>query len=727
MSQELKKVVNRSAMHRGVLLAGCALVGIALLEPSVAIAQEADEEFTEGAIVVTAQKRAEALEKVPISIAAVSSEQLAAANIEQVLDLPQAVPSLRINYAGTFVLPTIRGVGSIVALPGLTQNIATYVDGYYVPTPSASNFSLANVESVSVLKGPQGTLFGANATGGAIQITTRKPQYETDAIIKLSAGTYEDIGAEAYLTTGLTDTIAVDVSATYGYGERYVKNLATNDRNVGQYDSWAVRTKVLFEPSDSVSFVAAYEHTYTDDPISQLVVPRYGITIGSGFPGSIVTFDSPKRVSLDNPGWARRTTDSYTLTSELDFGFATLTSYTGYREDFISQGLDYDATSAPLNFSNWTVDDSTFTQELNLASNGNGRLSWVLGGFYLEYKDAYDFNVNGGDIFTSHNKTKSYAAFADATYEIVDNLFVTGGIRYTEDKPCVAFNLQVASFEDAGCTKFDNVSVRGVVRYELTPASNIYASYTQGYRSGGLPASSFNAHVPVNPEKIDSYEIGFKTGGSRLRLNIAAFYYDYRDIQVTSYGAGGNSITVNAAKAEIYGLDGDLTFKVTEDFRLNLSGSWTHAEYKSFPNALGRFTGGLAFAEPNGCLGGEAFLATCNHDATGTRVERTPKFAGNFGANYGIDVGGGRLELAGNLFYTGSYFFDPAHQLKQPSYTLLNLKATWTDPSDHLDLSVYGKNVLDEEYFVSNFVDPFSARARYGEPATYGVSLTYRY
>jgi iron complex outermembrane receptor protein len=717
--------VNGAAMRRLRLLAGCALGGVLLLQVSPAFAAAAqpasegvDAESDDGVIVVTAQKRAEAVEQVPISIAAVSQEQLKAANIEEVLDLPQAVPSLRINYAGTFVLPTIRGVGSIVALPGLTQNIATYVDGYYVPTPSASNFALANVESVSVLKGPQGTLFGANATGGAIQITTLKPQYKTSAIVRLGYSSYDDIGAEAYVTTGLTDNIAVDVAASYGYGERYVTNIVDGNKNAGQYDRWSIRSKLLFEPTDALSFTLAYEHTYTDDPISQLVVPRDGITIGRQVPGTIITFDSPKRVALTNPGFARRETDSYTLTSAFDFGFATLTSYTGYREDFIAQGLDYDATSAALNFSNWTVDDSTLTQEINLASNGSGRLSWVLGGFYMKYKDAYDFNVNGGDVFTSRNKTQSYAAFADATYEVVDKLFLTGGIRYTEDKPCVAFNLQAAGVTDQGCVKFNNVSVRGVARYEVGPRSNVYASYTQGYRSGGLPASSFST-IPVQPEKIDAYEIGFKTAGSALRMNIAAFYYDYRDIQVTSYGAGGQSLTVNAAKAEIYGIDGDLTYKVTDDFNVTLAGSWTHAKYKDFPNALGRNIDFNNTAIP--------YLGTFNVDATGFRVERTPRFSGSIAANYGFDLADGRLELNGNLFYTGSYFFDPAHQLRQPSYSLLNLKATWTDPSDHFDFSIFGKNVLNEKYFVSNFVDPSAARARYGEPATFGGSITYRY
>lgn len=672
----------------------------------------------DGAIVVTAQKRSEALQDVPISISAVSGEALEQRNISAILDLPQTVPSLRINYAGTFVLPTIRGVGSIVALPGLTQNIATYVDGYYIPTPSASNFSLANVESVSVLKGPQGTLFGANATGGAIQIQTREPEYQTSGLVRLGYSSYDNVKAEAYVTTGLTDFIAVDVAANYEYGNGYVTNIANDDDHYAQFRKYSFRTKALIEPTSNLRFTLAYEHSYADDPISQMVVPRDGITQGRFDPGATITFDSPKRVALNNQGFAVRESNSYTLTSELDLGGVSVTSYTGYRTDVMSQGLDYDATSSPMNFSNWVVDDSTFTQEINIASNGSGPLTWVLGGFYLKYKDAYDFNVNGSDIFRSKNETESYSGFADVTYEAVDNLFLTGGIRYTEDKPCVDYLLEGPGIQDAGCTKFDNVSVRAVGRYQITNNTNIYASYSQGYRSGGLPGSAFSL-VPVEPETIDAFEIGFKTADYPLRFNIAAFYYDYKDIQVTNYGAGGQSMTVNAAKAEIYGIDGDLSYNITEDLQLSLSGSWTHAKYKDFPNALGR---NLDPTSPS-----LDYLEAIPVDATGFRVERTPRFSGNAAVNYGFDLGGGRMALNANVFYTGSYYFDPAHQLKQPAYTLVNLKATWTDPSEHLDFSVFAKNAFNEEYFVSSFLDPTSARARYGEPSIFGGSITYRY
>lgn len=508
---------------RSALLASCVLSGALLLQPATAFAQDAQSSSDQSAvdaagsednaIIVTAQKRSEALEAVPISIAAVSSEQLVSSGIEQVLDLPQAVPSLRVNYAGTFVLPTIRGVGSIVALPGLTQNIATYVDGYYVPTPSSSNYDLVSVESVNVLKGPQGTLFGANATGGAIQINTREPSYNTSALARFGYSSYNTVNSAFYGTTGLGDFAAIDLAASYEASDGYVTNVVTGDDHAGEYHKYSIRSKLLLEPADGVKFTIGYEHNYSNDPISQLVVPRHGISLGSLDPATVTVFNSPKRVALDNPGYARFTSDGFTLTSEFDLGFATVTSYTQYRKDRVDQGLDYDATSAPINFSFWSVRDKTFTQELNLTSSGSGPLQWVLGGFYLNYKDAYDYNTHvydfgiDVDVFESRNKTQSLAGFAELTYNVVDNLYLTGGIRYTEDKPEVAFDLQALGVTDEGSAKFHNTSIRAVARYELTPRSNVYASYSQGYRSGGLPGSAFST-VPVEPETIDAFEVG---------------------------------------------------------------------------------------------------------------------------------------------------------------------------------------------------------------------------
>ncbi len=744
-----KTGLDYNAHRRVGFLVSSALAGTLLLATAPALAQTEASANAAAAvdsteiILVTAQKRSEALEDVPISIAAVSAEKLQSSGIQMVRDLPMAIPALRVNYAGTFVLPTIRGVGSIVSLPGLVQNIATYVDGFYIPTASASNFELVNVESVNVLKGPQGTLFGANATGGAIMINTKKPQQEFSGLVRAGYGSYNNVKTAAYVTGGLTEGIAASIAGSYERGDGYVTNVFDGNDKVAKFKKWAIRPQLLIEPTDDLSILLAYEHTYTNDPGTQMVVARNGVSVGSPiFPhnaGSQLVFDSPKRISQDYPGQAIRETDAFTAKIQYDAGFADITSYTGYRTDEIFQALDYDASTvnAGATSRRWTVPDSTFTQELNITSNGDSRFNWVLGAFYLHFEDDYSFNVsldnvNFFEAFASHNYANSYAAFAEGTYEVIDDLYLTVGGRYTHDKPCVTYiNPAVLG---TGCVTFKDFATRAVARYELTPSSNIYFSFSQGYRSGGMPASAFTADPAnaVKPEHIDAYEVGFKTASRGLRLNVAAFFYDYTDIQVTSYLDGGLSRTINAGRSHIYGLDADLSYRVTDDLTVTLAGTLTDARYTDF----GRYE---ADGTCTNCAGFFEFVtnpldprygtidASNPIPVTGFDVERTPTFAGSASVDYGFDLAEGRMVLNANLFYTQKYFFDAAHQLFNPSHTLVNLRATWTDPSDHFDVSVYAKNVLNEKYFRSNFNDPLASRAVYAEPVTFGGSVSYRW
>jgi iron complex outermembrane recepter protein len=671
-------------------------------------------------VVVTAEKRKERAVDVPISVTTVTGTKLDASGITQELDLPQLVPSLRLTYSGTFVEPTIRGIGSQVALPGLPQNIATYVDGYYVPDPAADNFNLINTTSVSVLKGPQGTLFGYNATGGAIQITTADPQQTPSFMARTGVASYNDASDAFYGTTGLTSDLAVNLATSFEHGDGYIDNLYDDNKDAGEFTDWYIRPKVLWTPTDDMSFLFAYAHDYDNNPITQDVVPRNGETIGIAVPGTeIVT--TPGVVDLNAPTYARITSDSYTLTSKFNLGFAGLTSYTGYRKDTVAQGLDYDATPAALNGSAWTVPDTTFTQELDLASQTSGPLNWVGGAFYMHYTDSYDYNTNSTPIFNSKNTTDSYAVFANVTYEIAPKLFLTGGGRYSIDRPSVYFDLIPYSLAESGDTEFHNFSGRGVLRYELTPASNVYASFTQGYKAGGLPASAFSL-IPVQPETIDAYEVGYKLATGRVHASVATFFYNYKNIQVTTYGAGGASDTVNAALAHSYGVDGDLAVQVTQDLELTLNGGFTHAYYVSFPNATAT-SQNLNPASP-----GFGTISLVPFDATGLPTERTPRFSGSIGADYGFSViGGGRVVLNANLFYTTHFNFDVAGQLPQNAYGLVNLRATWTDPSGHFDVSAYANNVGNTAYYIQSFTDPYASRATFGAPRIIGGSVTYHY
>ena len=716
-------------------LFGSALTGMVLIAGQSVAADTttggaATSDKTSGSIAeifVTAEKRSEKLQDVPISISSITGVALEAKGIAQVAGLPETVPALRIDYAGNTVQPTIRGVGSQVAGPGLISNVGVYVDGYYIPSPTASDINFVNITSVNVLKGPQGTLFGYNATGGAIQITTPQPEKTASGFARVGYGSHNDINGAFYGTTGIGETLAFNVTASYDGGDGYITNIVSGDKKAGKYDSWSIRPKLLFSPSDSVSFLLAYSHSYTNDPWTQNTIARNGQTIGSIVPNNTIATDRGQ-VSNNAPNFMHLTSESTTLTSIFNFDFADLASYTGYRTDAVSQGLEYDDTPANIYAAEWANPDSTFTQELDLTSKRGGKLQWVVGAFYMDLKDIYRYSTNSavspsgtGDpfnlLFTSKNDTKSTAVFADATYQVADNVFLTAGGRYSHDKPCLSFDLIPFGLVGSGCATFTNFSPRAVVRYQLDPQSSVYGSYTAGYKSGALPGSAFS-FVPVLPEKIAAIEVGYKIATGSVQFNVAGYFYNYKDIQVTAYGPGGTSITRNAAAAHNYGLDGDLTWKVTPDFGLTLSAAYTHARYQSFSNAIG-FQQNLTPTSPS-----YGQFGVFNVNADGFPVQRTPNFATSVGANYGINVAGGRLVLNANLFYSSKFYFDSVQQLPQDSYSLLNLRGTWTDGSGRYSVSLFGTNVTGEKYFAQNFTDTFGSRAVYGPPTLVGGTLT---
>jgi iron complex outermembrane receptor protein len=680
-------------------------------------------------VTVTAETHSEKIQDVPISISTESADVLQEKGITDLNQLAEVVPAMRIDYSGNTVQPTIRGVGSQVAGPGLTSNVAIYVDGFLIPDPTATDLSLVNISSVNVLKGPQGTLFGYNATGGAIQITTPTPDHTTSGFVRAGYGSHQDENAAFYGTTGLGDLFAVSVAGSYDQGNGYITNIATGDKDAGQYAVWSIRPKLLFTPTDSISFLLAYTYSSTDNPWPNDTIARNGQTIGSIVPGNLIATGRGE-VSGNAPNFVHQNTDATTLTSTFKFSAADLVSYTGYREDGVRQGLEYDDTPANIYAAEWQIPDKTFTQELDLTSKGSGPFQWVLGGFYMHYEDIYHYQTNNSatatgfpyvPIFSSKNTTESYAGFADGTYQVSDNWFLTAGGRYSHDQACLSFDLYPYALLGNGCTTFTNFSPRVVARYKIDDTSSMYASYTEGYKSGALPGSAFS-FTPVQPEKIDAFEVGYKLSAGAIRANVAAFYYDYKDIQVTAYGAGGTSITQNAADSHIYGLDGDFVWQATRDLTFNLSGAYTHARYQDFDGAI-------AFNQDlNAHSASYGEFLTSEVNASGYQMQRTPNFAGNVGAHYGIDLNGsGRLTLSASLYYTSSFYFDAVEQLPQAAYSLLNLRATWTDPTGHIDVSLFGNNVTNTTYFAANFTDTFASRAVYGAPALVGGTVTYRF
>jgi iron complex outermembrane receptor protein len=686
--------------------------------PTAAPQQDTSNQSSEMSdIVVTAQKRSESAVNVPISIAVVGGEALQTMGVRNVTELSRVVPGFRVDFSGAFSQPTIRGVGSAVLGAGISSNVATYIDGVIRPSSLSNNVPFDDIESVQVLKGPQGTLFGRNATGGAVLITTKSPSFTTGATGHFSYGRYNTIMAGASVTGGLIgDVLAGSLAVTQNRSDGFVKDIVTG-KDVGGYRNYGIRSKLLFRPSETAEFLLSYEHLYAND--HRIAGNSYnGWSAGAFDPNAVVGTERGK-VAQDFAQFAKTTNDALTLKSTLDFGDVSLTSYTAKLWEDSYNSSDNDGSSSPILGVAWPIRERTFTQELNLTGK-SGRLDWVLGGFYYNNSSAWEplgLSVGGSPLFPFQNirvKTKSYAVFADATWEVIDNLFLTGGARYGHDKASEVVDVLVDADPAITPSKsWNSFTPRAVLRYQIGARSNVYASYSKGFKAGVFNSPTVDP-VPVDPEKITAYEIGFKTASSALQFDAAAFYYDYKNLQVASYTSTG-SILKNAASSEIYGLDAKLTGRVTDGLTVTIAGAYTHARYKKFPEAAGYIWDPATGVVP------------VSVDASGFSVLRTPDFSGNINVDYKTDLMGGQLALSGLYSYQTRVYFDAIEYAHQKAYGTLNLRAEWTDPSDHVTFGIFGNNVTDTNYISSVLPNTAYFGQTFGDPATYGAEVKFRF
>jgi iron complex outermembrane recepter protein len=730
----------------------------------VALSDEADEGSQ---IIVTAQRRQERQVDVPITVTTLGTEQLETANVQELSDITKITPALRFDESGSFSQPSIRGIGTAVTTSGGGANVGIYIDGFYSPNPLAADAQLMNVQSVQVLKGPQGTLFGRNTTGGAILIQTLEPSEETGGQFKASYGRFNEVRAQGYATHGLAPGLAVDIEGLYRRGDGFQTNIIDGNEDVGRFESWSVRTGLRMDFSDAVSLLLRYQHGDVDDPTSLLTNTYVDPIIGAGAPTQTPAnrFTTERNlVALDAPVFFRSISNAVQATLKVDLGFADLTSYTQYRGEDVDASLNLDATAlggAP-NFATFPfnpnfqlglpVENDTWSQELLLSSKPGSRLQYTAGLFYFSNRDTYfTFVDNFGtarDLFAptrsggSSTTTKSYAAFIDATYEITPQLFLTLGGRYAHDTVSNAYYNLGPSQVPVAAISSDRFIPRVVARYKPSDQSSVYASFTRGYKApvidvGGTCQNPVNIPTPNNPtgagftcnnvlpETIDAYEVGFKYDDRRLAFEASAYYYDYKNLQVSLFLAGRANI-INAASSEIYGAEASLRYELFDGFELNAGGSYTHARYKDFPIAPVYERCTFANAAALLCLPGTLGVnLTPLSDVT---MQRTPEFTGNIGARYKTLLGGGEFQISGNLYYTSEFFFGPSGiQFPQEGYEVVSARAQWTDPSDTFTLAVYGDNLTNSRFLTQVQYNTFGLGAVHNKPVTYGVEVGFKF
>lgn len=736
-----------------LLLTGTAL-GLANLTPAAAQTSDAAaaDEGQIGDIIVTAQKRDERLQDVPVAVAVATGDQLAAIGVESSVDLRIAVPSLNSTAASGYVANSIRGVGALGFAPGIESPVGLYIDGVYIAAPQASELSLNNIASVEVLKGPQGTLFGRNATGGLINIKTKTPGQTTEGKFSLSYGNLGTLTGSAYLGGGLAENLAADIAVNARTRDGFGKNVPTGTDVGSVHHDISLRSKIVWTPSNETTVTATgayWDGRDTNGWFVEVPGKRNGFNrIGSvpggfpGFPGPVAIdrgYDASTNFETVQDGWSALGA----LKIEHDFGGVNLTSTSSYREGklFLTRDLDYTSTNA----ANLVINqgDEQISQELQLSSTGNSQLKWTAGLFYFYLKSGYNpgfidlVNTSFAGVFLTvkENQTaNSYAGYGQATYAIGESTNITLGGRYTSEKRAAvdAFqNVFIPFIPPAGLnipTDFPDRSInanrftyRISLDHRFSPELLMYASYNTGFKSGG-----FNTGAPgapsYNPEKIKAAEIGAKMDlfDRKLRLNLAVFHYDYSDIQVQRVDLF-NLLVFNGAKAKVKGIDGDFTAVLSPNFSLTGGFTWLDPKFKDFNVCPISAQGGGEFLVASGP--GTAFPTGC----TGNQIPFAAKFTGSVAANYTAPLGNGKLLLSGNVYYNSGYSFESDNVLRQPKYAKVGASAKWTSDSG-LSIGAYGRNLTQKRTALfEGSQSSGNTAVAWADPREYGVTLGFEF
>ena len=695
----------------------------------VAMTSSANERIEE--VVVTAQKRSENLQKVPISITAIKASTALALGVTDTVGLQALTPSLVMHRNGYSLTPSLRGIAQSNATAGDESPIAVYVDGVYYASLTGGVFALNNIDHVEILKGPQGTLFGRNAAGGVISVITKTPQQKPSASIEVGYGNYNSPDLSFYGTTGITDKIATDLSLYYhrqydGWGKNLTTGAATFLNR-----SLALRNKWLINLGDKTTVTLAADFDSEQDPTGAAhdslpgFAPEFGGLKTGGFYDLRENFES----NVFDKQWGG------SAKVEHDFDYMRLVSISAYRGGQANTPTDQDGSGLNLIDIDVAAHQRQFTQELQLLSPSDSKIKWIGGFFYLNNKVDGFLTEYGGILAPPYTKTlgltysdtvsvihaDSYAGFGEVTVPIGFHTDFTGGLRYTADEQHIEgnkyTNLAPAPFANQRAN-FDRMTWRAALNHQFDSDSMGYLSYNRGYKSGVFNGLSPNDPVLL-PSIIDAYETGVRSEflDHRLRVNGAVFYYYYRDPQLQISVLGGTK-QLNAGKAEIKGTDLDLEAKPLSHLTLDGAMAYTDARYKVFPNAPYAFplaptaitTGGFNI------VGG---------DAEGNEMLYSPMWSANVSARYVMEASFGHITFAGNYYYNGGYFADAANQHGQGAYSLVNGSVQWTENNDKWHVRLWAKNLNGAHYYSHITTNSLAVAGSPAAPRTFGVVVGY--
>lgn len=710
-------------------------------------------------IVVTAQKRSERLQDVPISVSALSSDSLAANDVKSLQDLTGTVPGFvatnSVNYGAAPL--SIRGVGGANGGGNFFNDepVAVYVDGIYIGRLSFSTSDLLDIDSIQVLRGPQGTLYGRNSTAGALLVAAKRPTDSLNGYVQAGYTSLDDFRIGGAIAGPLaSDKLTARLALSYSDRKGFWTNTYTGKKAGGSED-FSGRLSLQFRPTEKLTFDLIGE--YLDQNAEPVTVRVSNVSNSATDSPFLVRSDlnqalKDNETAFNDPNIFKAKTKSVTLLGEWELDGLTVNSLSNWRSWDSTGAQDSDgdvligANGAPLHFTNSGVfRNDQYSQELRLSSDADKPFSWIIGGFYLHENNAVDpFTINNPNgagglgtsaSFTAFQKLDAYAAFADATFKISDQFSVIGGIRYSYEQKEFQNTQRVVTIvgtptRPAGSVlsapptvnyqrSWDDVTYRAVANYKPTVDVLVYASFSTGFKSGGFNA--FGLTDAFNPEQITAYEAGVKSEwlDRRLRLNSALFRYDYTDLQVRLPVPTGGVNIQNAASARSQGVELESVILPAEGVRLTANVAYLDA----------KFTSGVLPAVPVTAryrIGTNVPLV--DQDITGNRLTRAPEWQVYLGADYETaigTIGTGRFQIS--YTYQSEVFYSETNQdeatFRADGWDEVGARFTLTAPEDRWHLTVYAENIFNNRHLTQVTALSSFPNGSVNEPRRFGVQL----
>jgi len=746
----------------------------ATLAPSmIAQAQTSEGSTVRGGlleeIVVTAQRREEKVQDVPIAITALSSDQLTRLNITETLDLIRVVPNLMGSNntgLGTANVYSLRALNNTESIATFDPPVGTYVDDVFIARQNANNFTLFDVERIEVLRGPQGTLFGRNTTGGAVSVFIKKPAEEFGGFLEAGFGQFGEYRVRGSVDLPVSDRFLTKLSAYYIQNDGYVDNPTTGEDNLNDRDSYGVRAAMRWLASDALTWDLSFDYMKDDwmnllnfdskNPQDLGVAAPVSCAAGgpsksrfsctglrtdeSGLTGILV--NKKQSFPLGNE------VNSFSVISNIGWetGAGLLSFITGYRD--MTQEFALDFFNGAASYGGFTIGNEgkhkQFTQEVKLAGDA-GSLSYVAGVYYMDEDNTTDF----GDIFNlgfpfvledriMKNTTEAWAVYGQADWNFADRWIATLGLRYTDetkkigytanDNPNVFSAVRVTSENIAALgipleQSTDEWTPRLALQFNATADVNFFASATRGFKSGGWNARGTSPALiqPFSAEKVWSYELGMKSDwlDGRLRFNLTGFYSDVEDFQLPSAFVGPTGITFitrNFAGLENKGVEAELVWAATDALTFFANVGIQSPKYKDLDPSI--------IAQQEACKSGTSSscgVGIVTPDGGIAEPVRAPDTF-TLGANYNWQLTPG-LALVPNVYATKLSDHNvgtsgtPASLVD--SYTVLN--AGLTLQADSWSIAANCRNCTNESYVVS-VLPPYQYL---GDPRTWGVNFRY--